>query len=62
MTDKPKARPIEIVQNEYQPTKAEQEEEVVLRNADGSIPEPADIMRALTRPVDITYIEKPRKR
>ncbi len=56
-----KKKPIRLVQNDYQPTKAEQEEEIVLRNQDGSVPDAADIIRALTRPVEIEYIEKPRK-
>lgn len=57
----PKPRKIKLVRQEYQPTKAEQEEEIVLRNPDGTVPGAADIMRALTRSVDIEYIEKPQK-
>lgn len=56
-----KKKPIKLVRQDYQPTKAEQEEEIVLRNQDGTIPEAADIMRALTSPAEITYIDKPRK-
>ena len=57
----PKPRPVEIAKQSYQPTKAEVEEEIVLRNADGSVPEPEDLVRALTTPVEITYLEKPKK-
>ncbi len=57
----PKPRPVEIVKQDYQPTKAEVEEVIVLRNADGSAPEPDDLVRALTAPVEITYLEKPKK-
>ena len=56
-----KRKPIELVQNDYQPTKAEQEEEIALRNEDGTVPKVADIMRALTRPVEIEYLEKPKR-
>ncbi len=56
-----KKKPIILVRREYQPTKAEQEEQVALRNADGSVPTPTEVMRALTRPVDIEYVEKPKK-
>ena len=35
----PKPRPVEIVKQSYQPTKAEAEEVIVLRNPDGSVPE-----------------------
>lgn len=54
-------RRIELVRNDYQPTKAEQEEQVVLRKEDGSVPTAAEVMRALTRPVEIKYVEKPEK-
>ena len=56
-----KKKPIKMVRQEYQPTKAEQEEQTVLRNADGTVPTPTDVMRALTRPVEIEYVEKPKK-
>lgn len=56
-----KPRPVEIVKQSYQPTKAEVEEMIVLRNPDGSVPEPIDLARALTEPVEIAYLEKPRK-
>lgn len=50
---------IELARQDYQPTKAEREEKVALRHADGSAPGRAEVMRALTRPVEITYLEKP---
>ena len=53
-------KPITLVQQDYQPTKAETEEATVLRKKDGSVPTPTEVMRALTRPVEITYLEKPR--
>lgn len=34
----------------------------MLRNADGSVPGPVDRARALTAPVEIAYLEKPKKR
>ena len=51
-------KPITLVQQDYQPTKAETEEATVLRKQDGSVPSPTEVMRALTRPVEITYLEK----
>ena len=56
-----KPRRVEIVKQSYQPTKAETEEATVLRNADGSVPTPTEVMRALTRPVEVTYLEKPKR-
>ncbi len=61
MSKKRKPR-IEIVDQSYQPTKAEINEEIVLRNPDGSAPDPLDLARALTEPVEITYLEKPKSR
>lgn len=58
---KPKPTHVEIVKQDYQPTKAEVEDEIVLRNADGSVPEPIDLARALTAPVEIAYLEKPKR-
>ena len=52
---------IELARQDYQPTKAEREEKVALRRADGSAPGQAEVMRALTRPVEITYLEKPQE-
>ena len=60
MTSKGK-RKIKLTHPEYQPTKAEQEEQAVLRNADGSVPTPTEVMRALTRPVEVAYLEKPKR-
>ena len=54
-------RHVQIVNQIYQPTKAEAEEAIVLRNKDGSVPSPTEVMRALTRPVEVAYVEKPRK-
>ena len=61
MTSKGKRKPIKLAHSEYQPTKAEQEEQTVLRNADGSVPSPTEVMRALTRPVEVAYLEKPKR-
>ena len=54
-------RQVDVVRLDYQPTKAELEEEIVLRRKDGSVPTPRELARALTRPVEITVIDKPRK-
>ena len=55
-----KKRKVKLVRQDYQPSKAEQEEVITLRNKDGSMPEAADLMRALTAPVEIEFVDKPR--
>ena len=52
-----KKRKVKLVQQDCQPSKEEQEQQVTLRNKDGSMPTAADLMRALTQPVDIEYVE-----
>ena len=52
-------RKIELVSQKYQPNTVEAEEVIVLRKKDGAVPTATEVMRALTRPVEITYIEKP---
>ena len=54
-----KPRRVEIAKQTYQPTKADAEEVIVLRHPDGSVPTSTEVMRALTRPVEIEYREKP---
>ena len=54
-------RRVELVSQEYQPTKAEAEEVIVLRKKDGSAPTAQDLANAVVQPVEITYLEKPRK-
>ena len=61
MSEKAKTRQVEVVNLDYQPNKAELEEEIILRRKDGVVPTPRELTRALTRPVDITHIDKPRK-
>lgn len=57
----PKPRPVEIVDEKYQPTKAEVEEVIVLRNVDGTPPTVDDLVGAVTSPVTITHVASPRK-
>ena len=54
-------RRVKLVQQEYQPTKAEQKEQLVLRKADGTVPTLTEVMRAMTRPAVFEYAEKPRQ-
>ena len=54
-------RKIEIVSQDYQPTKAEAEEVIVLRKNNGSAPTAQDLARAVVQPVEVTYLEKPKK-
>ena len=56
-----KKKPIELARQDYQPRKAEQEQDLVLRNAEGSVPMPTEVIRALTQPVEIEYLEKPKR-
>ena len=53
---KGRAKTVELVRSTYQPTKAEQEEEV---RVDASIEEIAD---AVLSPVNVRWIDKPRHR
>ena len=56
MTDRPKPKPreVEIVKSDYQPNKAELEEDM---RVDATFEEAVD---ALTRPVSIRYIDRPK--
>ena len=56
-----KRRPVTLVRQNYQPTKAEAEEVIVLRNKDGSAPTAQDLARAAVQPVEVTYLEKPKR-
>ena len=57
----PKPRPVEIVDEKYQPTKAEVDEVIVLRTKEGKPPTVDELMGAITAPVEITHIQSPRK-
>ena len=59
MSRKPK--PIKLVNQTYQPTKAEAEEVIVLRKKNGSAPTAQDLARAVVQPVEVTYLEKPKR-
>lgn len=56
-----KRRAATLVKSSYQPNKTELEKEIVLRRKDGSVPTPRELARALTRPVEVIIIDKPRK-
>ena len=56
-----KRRRIEVVSQAYQPNKAEAEEVIVLRNKRGSAPTAQDLARAVVQPVEVTYLEKPKR-
>ena len=52
---------VQLVRPGYQPTKAELEEDIVLVDGDGRSPEtPADLARAVTRPVQVRNVHKPK--
>ena len=55
MTDKPKPRTVEIVHPSYQPRKAELEADLRVKS---TFKEAVD---ALTQPVRISYMDKPRR-
>ena len=57
MKEQPKQepRPVEMVRSDYQPSKAELEEDVSI---DASFEE---LMQAAVEPVEITYIPRPKK-
>ena len=52
---------VELVSQKYQPTKAEAEEVIVLHRKNGSAPTAQDLARAVVRPVEVSYLEKPKK-
>ena len=56
-----KRRPVTLVNQDYQPTKAEAEEVIVLRKKNGSAPTAQDLARAVVRTVEVTRLEKPKK-
>ena len=58
---KKKRCPVTLVNQTYQPTKAEAEEVIVLRNKNGSAPTAQDLARAVVQPVEVTYLEKPKR-
>ncbi len=63
MTDKPKPKTVEIVRSEYQPTKAELEEEFDLAIPGKTVDQRMrNFSRGLLQPVKIRRINKPRKR
>ena len=57
----PKPRPVEIVDEKYQPTKAKVEEVIVLRTKGGTPPTVDDLVGAVTAPVTVTHVEKPQR-
>ena len=52
-------RSINIVRSDYQPSKAEMEEEIILEESEGMTPQ--DLIRRLVQPVKINLIPKPKK-
>jgi hypothetical protein len=54
-------RVVTMQPNSYQPTKAEAEEVIVLRRKGGSAPTAQDLARAVVQPVEVTYLEKPKR-
>ena len=57
MTDEPKPpspikrRPVRVKPHSYQPSKAELEEEIVIRKPDGLVPTPEELVRVALRPM-----------
>ena len=52
-----KPRRIEVPNPDYQPTKAEKEETIILRRKDGTPPTARELAASL-RPVEVVYAEK----
>ena len=50
MSDKPTVR---VKPHSYQPSKAELEEDIVIRKADGTVPTPEELARVALRPMNI---------
>lgn len=63
MTDKPKPKTIELVKSDYQPTKAELEEEFTLDVPGETVDQRMrNLTMALLQPVKIRRINQPRKK
>ena len=59
----PKSRTVELVHSSYQPTKAEKEEEFILKvPGETSLDRMGKLARAVLRPVKPRWIRKPRNR
>ena len=54
-----KSRRVEIVRSQYQPTKAEKEEEIDLSHLEGMTPE--EMADAVVQDVDVALISRPKK-
>ncbi len=52
-------RPVNLVLSEYQPSKAELEEAIDIRHADGRRPTPEELARAALRPVTVNWKHRP---
>jgi len=44
---------VKVKPHSYQPSKAELEENVMVRKSDGSIPSPEELVRFVLRPMDV---------
>ena len=53
MTGTPKRDTVRVKPHTYQPTKAELEEPIVIRKADGTMPTPEELAKRALRPVKI---------
>ena len=53
------ARPVTLVRSSYQPSKADLEEPIDLRKADGSRPTMDELADAVLAPVSVTYKDRP---
>ena len=63
MAPKPTRKTVELVRSTYQPTKADMEEEFVPKvSGDTVLDRMQNVARALTEPVKIRWIDRPRAR
>ena len=59
MSDRAEKRRVTLVHSDYQPSKAELEEPIDLRKADGSRPSMEELAQAVLQPVEIDWIKRP---
>ena len=59
---KPKPKTVELVKSDYQPSKADQEEEFSVNVPGDTVLERMGFMtKALTQPVKVRWVDKPKK-
>ena len=59
MADQNEKCRVKLVRSTYQPKKAEVEEEIEIRNPDGTVPTAEEIAAAVIQPVEVEWVDSP---